>query len=158
MRMSIIFLVKNQILQFFLILLVLTSCKIQEVQIGKVQNFRFKKIENNEMTVMVDIPVENPNSFGFTLKKIEANLWLNDKEVGKVVQNNKYKIKPKSNQTYTVDLHLKLDKSLQSIPSFIESIMKRKTGVRVEGFVKIQKGLIAKKIKFDHTDKITIFN
>lgn len=141
----------------FLIIIFVSSCKIKKIEIGKFENYRLVNVGENKANIEFSVPVSNPNNFGFTISKINLDILLNDKEIGKVNKLNKIRIPAKSNQLYPILLELKLDKTVSSIPSLMAGLMKNKIGVKTKGYIKVRKFLISKKFPIDQQEVLKLF-
>lgn len=145
------------VLYLFVIVIISTSCKIKEVEIGKFENYRLVNIGENKANIEFSVPVKNTNSFGFTISDINLNLSLNDKEIGTVKKNNKIRIPAKSNQSYPVILEIQIDKAVGNISTLVASMMKNKMGIKTKGYVKVRKFIISKKIPVDQQETLKLF-
>jgi LEA14-like dessication related protein len=142
---------------FIIIVLILASCKVKEVEIGKIKDYRLVNIGENKADIEVSLPVKNNNSWGFTVSKVNLKLFLDDKEIGKVVEKDKVKILPRSSQIYPIILELSIDKTIGTIPTVIASTLKNRTGIKIKGYVKVRKFIICKKFYVEEQENIKIF-
>ncbi|HOU98401.1 MAG TPA: LEA type 2 family protein [Bacteroidales bacterium] len=142
---------------FLIITVVLTSCKINEVEVKKFESIKFKNIGENKANLELMIPVNNPNKFGFTISDIKLDLALNGKEVGKVKKTTKLRIPAHSNQSYPVGIEIEIDKALGNIASLTAGLLKNKMGVKAKGYVKVRKFIFTKKFPIDQNEAVKIF-
>ncbi len=141
----------------FLIIILTSSCKIKEVEISKLSNFRLVNIGENKANIEFTVPVKNQNSFGFTISDINLDITLNNNKIGKVKRVNKIKIPAKSNQSYIVTMEIEIDKTVSSIPSLVASLMVNRIGIKTKGYVKVKKFIFSKKFSIDQHETIKLF-
>lgn len=146
-----------RILNLLLLLTFVTSCKINEVEVKKVESIKFKNIGENKANLELMIPVNNSNKFGFTISDIKLDLALNGKEVGMVKKTTKLRIPPRSNQVYPVGVEIEIDKALGNITSLTAGLLKNKMGVKAKGYVKVRKFIFTKKFTIDQNEAVKLF-
>ncbi|MCX7861948.1 MAG: LEA type 2 family protein [Bacteroidales bacterium] len=142
---------------FLMVLLLHTSCKIKEVEIGKFQNYRLVNVSENKAHIEFSVPVKNNNNFGFTIADIRLHLSINDKEIGTVKESNKIRIPAQSNTSYPVVLEVEIDKAMGNISSLTASLIKNKIGIKAQGYVKVRKFIFTKKFPVDQNETLKIF-
>ena len=146
-----------RILYFLFVSILLTSCKINEVEVKKFEGIKFKNIGENKANLEIMIPVNNPNKFGFTISDSKLDLALNGKEIGKVKKTTKLRIPPRSNQSYPVGIEIEIDKALGNITSLTAGLLKNKMGVKAKGYVKVRKIIFTKKFPIDQNEVVKLF-
>ncbi len=139
------------------LMLLLNSCKIKEIEIGKFHNYRLISIDEYKAQIEFNVPVKNNNSFGFTIADIRLNLSINDKEIGTVKKRNRIRIPAQSDKTYPVLLELEIDKAQGSITSLTSNLLKNKIGLRAKGYVKVRKFIFSKKFLVDEQETLKLF-
>ncbi|MGQ9846925.1 MAG: LEA type 2 family protein [Bacteroidales bacterium] len=144
---------------FFLgvfVIQILTSCKINEVEVKRFESVKFNNIGENKVNLELMIPVVNPNKFGFTIADIRLDLAINGKEIGSVKKTTKLRIPAKSNQTYPVGIELNIDKAVGNISSLSASLLKNRIGIKAKGYIKARKFIFTKKIPVDQNENVKI--
>lgn len=98
----------------------LSACEYEDPSIYGYSNFKFGKLEGKTLNASFDVTVENPNTFGFKVKKGDLNLFLNDVEMGQVLLTDKLKVQKKSEKQYRVPVKLQLkDGVLLKLPKLL---------------------------------------
>lgn len=128
----------------------LLSCSpIQELKIGNIHNVEFKGLTNNNLSLIVTVPIENPNSLKIKLKDAEFTVSNGNMVLGKINQTEPLVIAGKSSNDYPIRVNIELtgvNTNLLSLYSLINS----KPQLSVTGSVKVRSGLYRKKFKLDN--------
>lgn len=143
---------KNWILAVCLPVLALTACNFEEPDFGEVGNFQLQKLEGSHIECSIDVQVDNPNVIGFKVKKVAADIQLDDQLVGKVHLNEKIKVKRKSNRTYTVPMTIDLENG--ALITLMKQAGKEEVPVTIKGSAKGSVLGISKKFEFSETKKV----
>ena len=143
---------KKWIVAVCLPVLVLTACNFEEPDFGEVGNFQLQKLEGSHIECSVDVQVDNPNAIGFKVKKVSADVQMEDQMVGKVKLNEKIKVKRKSNKTYTVPLIIDLENG--ALITLMKNAGKKEVPVTIKGIDKGSVLGISKKLEFSETKKV----
>ncbi|MES2557161.1 MAG: LEA type 2 family protein [Bacteroidota bacterium] len=85
------------------------SCDIDEPDISNVGGFKLKKLDGQHIEAEFSVDCDNPNGFGFKVKKANIDVSVNDQILGKVSLDKKMKVKRKSKNTYTVPVVIELE-------------------------------------------------
>ncbi len=91
------------------LLLGATGCDIDEPDISNIGGFKLKKLEGQHIEAEFSVDCDNPNGFGFKVKKANIDVSANDQILGKVSLDKKLKVKRKSKNTYTVPIIIELE-------------------------------------------------
>ncbi|HOK37720.1 MAG: LEA type 2 family protein [Bacteroidales bacterium] len=144
----------NIILSVIFCLTFLFSCKVQELKVDKPQNLQVKELNLQNVKFTIDLPIENPNDFSFNVKRLDINLYVNGKNVGKLKQNGNVKIKAKCKQDYPVAFEVTTKEAVNNVLFLVGELQKRNPDLRAQGSIKVSKFGISKKIKVDHTENL----
>jgi LEA14-like dessication related protein len=140
----------------FLVLLPLViSCgSFDDIVIGEPNEVKVRGFEENFLVVDVALPVSNPTLYPITLKDIDMRVYLNDKYIGKLMLDDKVKIKPKSSEVYHLPVKVRMANVLGT--AFIMMTLKKGSSpsFRFEGEVDARGMLIKKTIHVDETKNI----
>lgn len=141
----------------FLLILMLNSCQMQDLVVGAPDYLRVKELNRKNIVLQIKMPVENPNNFGFTLKAIDMDVFVNNQKIGTVKKTNKVKIKANSSKIYTIDFEIKPSDLLGGAFGLIRDLRKNKVDLEIKGYIKAQKFLISKKIKIENKQEVKIY-
>lgn len=140
------------------IILLNTSCQIQEIEIRKSDGVRFKNIRKNKLNFELMITVKNPNNFGFIISNIDINLSYRGKEIGSIKKSTQLRIPANSQNTYPIEIELNIDKTVGNLSSLTVSLLKNRIDLKAKGYVKVRKFIFTKKFPIDQNERIKIFN
>lgn len=85
------------------------GCEIDEPDISNVGNFKLKKLDGQRIEAEFSVDCDNPNGFGFKVKKANIDVSANDQVLGNVSLDKKLKVKRKSKNTYTIPVIIELE-------------------------------------------------
>lgn len=135
-------------------ILVVSSCKLEDIDIDDPDNFNLKKYSSNQVEASFDVTVDNPSGLNFKLKKTNIAVFTGEKKLGTIFLSEKIKVKKKSENTYTVPVRIELvDGAMRTI------MLEGATGkipLHFLGSVKVGTFIFSKKIKIDETKEIKV--
>lgn len=143
---------KTWIIAVILPLWVLTACNFEEPSFGEVGNFQMQKLEGSHIECSFDVNIENPNAIGFKVRKVAADVKMEDQLMGKVKLNDKIKVKRKSDKTYTVPLIIDLENG--ALITLLKNAGKKEVPVTIQGIAKGSVLGISKKFEFSETKNV----
>lgn len=142
---------------FTLLVLILGSCSVQQPIIGTPTGIEAEELSMKAVRLKILVPIENPNNFSFKLKKVDLDLFVNGKNVGKVNKLDKVRIKANSKETYPVGFEITPAEALTNVLYLIGELQGRSPQLEVKGSITVSKLGIPKKIKVDHKQKLDKF-
>ncbi|MFN5984505.1 MAG: LEA type 2 family protein [Fluviicola sp.] len=135
-------------------ILLVSSCKLEDIDIDEPDNFNLKKYSSNQVEASFDVTVDNPSGMNFKLKRTNIAVFTGDKKLGTIFLSDKIKVKRKSENTYTVPVRIDLiDGAMRTI------MLEGATGkipLHFLGSVKVGTFIFSKKIKVDETKEIKV--
>lgn len=100
--------------------LMLTSCfSYKEIELGDVTDVKLNRAANGGVEVQAAMHVKNPNNYKIKIKKIEADMFVNGKNVGKMQLSKKVVLPKKSDQVQTFAVNTQLSNLLSAMPSVL---------------------------------------
>ena len=145
---------------YFLIIifsLFLTSCKIKEVEIGKIEGINLKDLTKDHISLELMVPIKNNNNFAFTISDVNIDLSLNNVDLGKVKKCTKLKIPANSSAVQTLAFDIKFSKLVDNPLSLLSSVIKNKVDLKASGYIKVRKIIFTKKYNVDYNQSVKIF-
>ncbi len=133
-------------------LLLLSACSFEEPNFGEAGNFKLQKLDGSHIECAFDVQIDNPNAIGFKIKKVAADITLENQVVGLVKLNDKIKIKRKSKNTYTIPLVIDLESG--ALITLMKNAGKKEVPVTIKGIAKGSVLGISKKMEFSETKKV----
>ncbi|MDH4473413.1 MAG: LEA type 2 family protein [Fluviicola sp.] len=85
------------------------GCDIDEPDISNIGGFKLKKLDGQRIEAEFSVDCDNPNGFGFKVKKANIDVSANDQILGNVSLDKKVKVKRKSKNTYTIPVIIELE-------------------------------------------------
>lgn len=112
----------------------LTSCDIDDPDISNPGNFKITSFEGQHIEAEFSVDCDNPNGFGFKVKKANLDVSVEDMVMGTVKLNKKIKVKRKSKNTYTIPVSLDLENG--ALFKLMKLAGKDKVTLRIQGKVR----------------------
>jgi len=125
------------------------SCSIQQLNIGNPEGLEIEELSMNGVRLKIMVPIENPNNFSFKIKKVNLDLIINERNVGKVNKLEKVSITANSNEIYPVSFALETKEALSNILFLVGELQKRNPELQIKGSITVSKFGIPYKIKVD---------
>jgi len=123
------------------------SCSnFQEVEIKQVKNIELKGFKNNAAQVAMDLEIYNPNKLSFTIQEIDLKVYANKQYLGKLNTDSNIKIKRKVEDTYPVDVQIRLANILTGASMFMALKQSQSVTLQLEGTIKAKSLLMKKEI------------
>jgi LEA14-like dessication related protein len=151
--------IKKNILFFIAIILItfMQSCKMQDLVLGNPEGLKVDELSRKNIGLTIDLPVENPNNFGFTVRGVDMDLYINDVKMGNIKKVDRVKVKSKSNEIYPISFNIIPSELLGGAWGILRDLSGRNVELRLDGSVKVSKFILAKKIKLDEKQVVEIF-
>lgn len=137
--------------------IMLNSCAIQEVTVDKPKDIKLDKLNFSEIKLSGQIPVNNPNNFGFNVKGVKLDITINGVKVGSLNKHEKIHIKPKSNNAYSINYEAKFKDIIKDPKTLTNAFMQGGAKLQLKGYVKVSKFIISKKIEVEHEQNLGKF-
>ena len=147
----------NKTFFIYAFLILLTSCTIREVEIGKIEGVSLKEVTKEHVTLELMVPVKNNNNFSFTISDVNLDLTLSNVDLGKVKKATKLKIPANSNAVQTMEFDIKFSKLASNPLTLLSSILKNKVDLKANGYIKVRKFLFTKKYLVNENQKVKLF-
>lgn len=127
---------KNRIIALIAVVstLLFTGCDYDEPDFINVRDIHVIDFQDNALHAEFTVDCDNPNGFGFKVKRSLLNIYIDDAQVGTVELDDKIKIKRKSLRTYTVPVAIRI--SPIGMLGLMKSIKKDQLDLRLEGTVR----------------------
>jgi len=142
---------------FAIITLGTCSCAIQEISIGKPKDIKLNNLSFSGISLSGQIPIDNPNNFGFNVKGVKLNVSINNIPIGCLNKKEKIHIKPNSNNAYTINYDASFKDIVKDPVSLKNALTKGSATIKLSGHVKVSKFIFSKKIKVEHQENLSRF-
>jgi LEA14-like dessication related protein len=128
---------KKYLLVFLLPLLPckrLMAQKVKELEYREVKNFRLKGLSLEKTKVSFDMVYYNPNKYMVNLKDGQAEIYIDNKDVGKALFENKIEIPQKD--TFSLPITLEINNSAMMSSAFAY-LSNAEVTLKVDGTAKL---------------------
>jgi len=136
----------------------LGSCTLyKDIEVSEVRDIRITELTKEGLVAEVDLKIYNPNPYKLTILKVDADLYLNDKDIGDAEINEKVTIDKKSNLVYTIKLdgdYTQMGGSL--LEGLLGSIFAQTVNLRIDGTIKGRALFISKKVYFELDEDVKL--
>jgi LEA14-like dessication related protein len=130
-----------------------TSCfSYKEIELGDVENVRLNKVSGGGLEIKSDMLINNPNNYKIKIKKIEADVLVNGKKVGKIELNKKIVLPKKSEQMQTFTVNTQLSDLLSAAPTVLFG---GPVLLQLKGYIKGKVFIFSKKFPLDEERTIS---
>jgi LEA14-like dessication related protein len=117
-----------------LVLFGLGSCNYEDPEFSNVRNIRFRELDGRKISLDLTVDCDNPNKFGFKVKKSTLDITVDNELLGVVYLDEKIKIKRLSNNAYDVPLSITLADG--AMFRLIKYVKREKVDVQITGKVR----------------------
>ena len=142
---------------FSMVIVGMNSCAIQEVSVGTPRDVKLNNLSLSGISISGKIPIDNPNKFGFNVKGVKLNVTVNGISVGCLNKKEKIHIKPKSNNSYSINYDASFKDIVKDPIALKNALTKGSVNVKLSGYVKVSKFIVSKKIKVEHQENMSRF-
>jgi len=134
-----------------------TSCfDYEDVEFKGVQNFGIEDRSAGNITVRIELKVNNPNNYNIKIKKSSLDVFVNGAEVGKTKMKNNIVLKKNHQDVYPLYLTLSEKELKRSALSSIGSFLKGSMKVRIKGDIKAKVYGVGKKFPIDIEEPVNL--
>jgi LEA14-like dessication related protein len=148
--------IKN-ILLFFVLVLTFSACKIQQIDIGKPEGLEVEELTMKSVKLKIMVSIKNPNNFAIKVKKVDLDLLVNDRDMGKIGNMEKLNIPANSSETYPVSFELTPKDAVTNILFLMKELQQTRPKLALTGFVKVGAFGLTKKIKVEQEQEFDKF-
>ena len=127
-----------------------SSCNVyQDIEIQEVSDIRITKMSDKGIEAEVDIKVFNPNGYRVSIVSIDADLYVNNKDVGDARLRKKVILGKKSNEIHTIKIEGDYtDMKGGLLQTLIGGLFSQSMNIKVDGTMKGKGLLIGKSFYF----------
>lgn len=112
----------------------LSACNFEEPDFSNFGSFKLKEFEGKHIEAEFNVDCDNPNGFGFKMKKALIDVSVGDMVIGKITLDEKIKILRKSKNTYTVPLSIDLEDGI--LIRLMQLSLKKEVVLKFQGKVR----------------------
>lgn len=139
-----------------LVVVQITGCGFHPVRAGKVEHVTVQGLSLSGVTLGVQIPIENPNPVSFKITNFELAISIDGIDMGNVSSTDKIKVKARSNEVHNFTVEATFGELLLAIPKIMKALAKDKAELQVKGFIKVKAGILAKRIKINEKQEVSL--
>lgn len=141
--------IKNKItLQLVSLILLLSSCNVyKSVDVGEINDIRFRGMVDNKINLDLKVPIKNPNNFKLKIKDLDLDISLNGKYIGKMRNDTLIVIPSNYEGISTFPVEIQVDNILSSAMMFYKLKNAKQVEILIEGKIIAKSFLYRKTIK-----------
>lgn len=125
------------ILYSLVVVLVIGCSKPQSFDYRDIRNFNIEKFGFDKSTISMDLVYYNPNNFGVQLRKVDCDVYINDKFLGKYLLDTSMLI-PKKTE-FTLPSRMEVDMK-NAFKNSLSVLFSNEVLVKVKGTTRVGKG------------------
>lgn len=135
----------------------LLSCNsLNDITITGADGFTMKGMENNNVSFMADIGVQNPSSVGFKVSEINLKATVDGNYIGTLTSPDRIRIPARSDSSYRMNFSLEIASLLTGASTLYAITRRKQVTVVLQGYVKTRSWLIMKKVPVNETQVIDV--
>jgi len=144
-------------LKLVVIILLLSSCSVyKSVDVGNISDVNFRGMVDNKISIELKVPVKNPNNFNLKIKKIDLDVTINGKYLGKM-KNDTLIVIPKNFDGIKIfPVEIEVANILSSAMSFYKLKNAKQIDIAIEGTIVARSFLHRKTIKVSEKQKVKL--
>ena len=120
-----------------LIVLTISCSKPQSFDYRDIRNFKVEKLGFEKSTISMDLVYYNPNNFGVQLRKVDCDVYINDKFLGKYLLDTTMSIPKKSEFI----LPSRMDVDMKNVlKNGLSVLLSNEVLIKVKGTTRVGKG------------------
>ncbi len=135
----------------------LTSCgKYNEIEIVRVSDIQIKGFDDNALQVSLKLDIDNPSLHRIKISDMDTRLFLNGGYIGKIATDTPVVLKPRSNESYPIDLRIRLANFIGTAMQLMALKTGQQVQIRLEGTVTAKTWMMKKTIAVNESRQIVI--
>lgn len=148
--------IKNKWLLAILLPFLVSCGNFENIEIGEPQNIKVRGFEENYLLIDIDLPINNPTVHFINVTELDVRVFLNDRYLGKLIIDERIRLKPKQSNTYKLPVKIRIANILST--AFIMMNLKKgqEAKIKFEGKVKARSLFFFKTIEISETQKVKL--
>jgi len=115
----------------------LSSCEIKDIELKEVQDVEVSTIDKGKIEGAITVLLNNPNSFGVTVKEVDFTIYAGKTEVGTAHLRQSFKIEANQEKLYPVRLEGEAKDALSGgLSAFVGMLFGKDLKVVLKGEIK----------------------
>lgn len=140
---------------FLCVVLALTSCQYDEVEISDIRKFRIDKVDKNHIHFSFDIKLRNPNNYALKVSSTDLICELNGRNLGNLYLDEPVKIPAGNTDFIAIRSSVKTEGAANNVlPILLGSVLSQAIDIRLTGEVKGGAFIFPKTIQVDHSERV----
>ncbi|MCO5259428.1 MAG: LEA type 2 family protein [Crocinitomicaceae bacterium] len=136
------------------LLFLFSSCSIEKIDFKGVDNIKFKKLVNRNLSISFDAALNNPNKQTIKIKPSTCDFYINGDRIGIAHLDETISILKNSDASVTVPITIEIQQG--AIPKLIAGALMKTASVRVVGSLKGSMNGFTKRKKIDETREVSL--
>lgn len=150
--------IHSSLIIFVLIsILSLSGCKPYEtVTVEEPEKVEIQSASLREMNLKIVLPVHNPNFYSVKLKKLDAKGYIDNKEIGNIVNNEKLTIPANSNKSHELEININYADLINKNFPVMQLLKEKEVNFEIKGTLHIKSFFSKRKINFSKKKTINV--
>ncbi|MDD5571742.1 MAG: LEA type 2 family protein [Bacteroidales bacterium] len=127
-----------------LLLFCFTACSFEKLKVERISSIKIINIRDNQLELEITAVANNLNKISATLTQVNAEIFLNNKPVGKGTSDKEIKIKSNDTTSVTINVKLNLPQMNEVFPKILAE---DSTLITVQGTFCLKKWFFSKTLK-----------
>ncbi len=143
---------KNRFLFIPVVVLFLTSCNYEDVEVEEITGVNIQKLDKNGISFTANLRVVNPNDYKIKITSTDADLFLDGRMAGKAKLENRIVIPANYNDVIEAKIRTDFEGgSLKLIPIILGAAVSKSVDLQAKGTLKAKSFIIGQKFDFDYS-------
>jgi|GEM_PF-3275650 len=136
---------------------VLASCNVTAPTVSDLKDPRLVAGRKGELGVEAQIKINNPNKHVIRVKKLKLDVFMDDELVGTAKSGKKIRIKPFSDEYYTISLETDMKELGTTGMNMLKGYLTGSGGnFRLKGYGVAGVGIFSRRFEIDHMEKMRL--
>jgi LEA14-like dessication related protein len=137
------------------IICLFSGCKsYEQVTVKEPEQVAIQSATLNNMNLLVKMPIHNPNFYPIKVKRLQANVYINQNAVGKIKNNETIKIPANSDKVHEVEININYSEIFDSGFSLMAILRANQFKLQLDGSLTIKSFLVKKEVQFKKSKAI----
>ncbi|MGE0088341.1 MAG: LEA type 2 family protein [Bacteroidales bacterium] len=142
---------------FVIITMLFTACNVYKmVDVGDVNDVKFRGMEGNKLSLDLKVPISNPNNFKLKIKSLDFDISVNDRFIGKMKNDTLITVPKHFDGVQSFPVYVQLDNLLSNAMMLYKLKKEKQVEIKVEGKLIVRSFLHYKKIKVSEKQTVDI--
>ncbi|MFP3859949.1 MAG: LEA type 2 family protein [Bacteroidales bacterium] len=127
----------------------LSGCKpYKTITVEEPEKVEIQSASLREMNLKIVLPVHNPNFYSVKLKKIDAIGYINDNEIGNIINNETLTIPANSDKSHELEININYSDLVNKNFPIMKLLKEKEVNFKIKGTLHVKSLFKKRKIDF----------